>query len=293
MTKRAKDTFFYGKTFINCKGRLIDLSTPHVMGILNVTPDSFYDGGKYRDLKDAVEHGLQMKAEEATFIDIGGCSTRPGSEYPGKEEEIDRVIPVIKALVEKDPEVIISIDTYHPEVAEKAIQSGAAIINDISAGSIFPEMIETVARLKVPYILMHMQGTPTTMQDDPKYNDVVQEVLYWFSQKIARLKELGVNDIIIDPGFGFGKTVEDNYRLLNHLNDFKITGLPMLVGFSRKRMVNRVLGTNPASGLAGTIALNTLALGSGANILRVHDVKEAVEVIKIHTFARSIPSHTG
>lgn len=266
---------------INCKGKLIDLSEPKVMGILNVTPDSFFDSGKNVQLENALKEVEKMLNEGANFIDVGGVSTRPGSAEVPEAEELQRVIPVIELILKEFPETIISIDTFRVKVAEESVLAGAAIVNDISAGNLDYELFKTVARLKVPYILMHMQGTPQTMQKNPQYENVVLEVNQFFSEKINQLKQLGINDIILDPGFGFGKTVEHNYDLMKNLDLIGFGDYPLLAGVSRKSMVTRLLDVKPSDALNGTSLLNFYALQKGAKILRVHDVKEAKEVIKI------------
>ena len=271
----------YQNTTLNCKGRLLDLSEPIVMGILNVTPDSFFDGGKYTSTENVLVQVSKMLDDGATIIDVGGMSSRPGAEVIDEQEELRRVIPVIEQIISKFPEAIISIDTVNSAVAEKSVEAGASIINDISAGSLDEKMFETVAKLGVPYILMHMQGRPETMQANPNYDDLLTDILDFFIEKIGQLRALKVKDIILDPGFGFGKTVEDNYHLLKNIDAFKILGLPLLVGISRKSMIYKVLETSATEALNGTTVLNTLALENGAKILRVHEVKEAVETLKL------------
>ncbi len=266
---------------INCNGKLIDLSSPKVMGILNVTPDSFFDGGKYTSEITIINQVEKMLSEGATFIDIGAYSSRPGAKFISEEEELNRILPIIKILVKTFPEIIISIDTFRSEVAKQCVLNGAAIINDISAGSLDKEMFKTVAELQIPYIIMHMQGTPKNMQLNPTYTNVTQEILYYFSKKTAQLRALGVNDIITDIGFGFGKTIKHNYQLLNQLELFKNLETPILVGISRKSMLYKPLEISPEIALNATTSANTIALLNGANILRVHDVKEAMECIKI------------
>ncbi len=281
MNSQHKNTFFSSKRTLNCGGILLSLGRPLVMGILNLTFDSFYDGGKHKSTDDVFTHVSQMLEEGADIIDIGAVSTKPGAKEITTVEEKNKLIPILKVIKKEYPNAIISIDTYRSEVAKAAVDCGAHIINDISAGSFDKEMFKTISELQVPYIIMHIQGTPMNMQKNPVYNNVVKEVVYYLSKKVEELKRLGVNDIIIDPGFGFGKTVEHNYELLNNLEYFKIFELPLLVGFSRKSMINKVLNTTPSDALNGTTVLNTIALMKGANILRVHDVKEAVETIKI------------
>lgn len=277
-----KNTGFYGKTTINCRGRLLDLSTPRVMGIINLTPDSFYAESRHKITDELLQSCEKMLTQGADILDLGGASTRPGAETVTIDEEVKRVIPAIEAIAKRFPEAILSIDTYWAYVAERAVQAGASIINDISAGQLDEIMYETVAKLNAPYILMHMQGTPGTMQHNPQYDNVVLDVLDSLVCEVAQLRALGVKDIIIDPGFGFGKTVEHNFQLLQGMDALKITGLPVLAGLSRKSMVCRTLGVKPAEALNGTTALNMVALMKGAKILRVHDVKEAVECVKLY-----------
>jgi dihydropteroate synthase len=266
---------------INCKGTLVDLSSPKVMGILNITPDSFFDGGKYTSEKEIISHTEKMILDGATFIDIGAYSSRPGAKPISEEDELNRILPVVTNLVKEFPEIIISVDTFRSSIAKQCILNGAAIINDISAGSLDNNMFKTIAELQVPYIIMHMQGNPENMQANPTYNNIVQELLFYFSNKIAQLRKLGVNDIITDVGFGFGKTVAHNYHLLHHLKMFQNLEVPSLVGISRKSMLYKPLQINPEMALNATSSANTIALLHGANILRVHDVKEAMECIKI------------
>ena len=277
----AKDTFFSRKKTINCGGKLLTIDKPLVMGILNITPDSFYDGGFYVSEIDQIKQTEKMLEEGADIIDIGAVSTRPGAKEVSKEEELKKIVSVIELLLKNFPKIIISVDTYRADIAKNAIESGAKIINDISGGMFDSKIFETVADLNVPYIMMHIKGTPENMQLNPNYSDIVKEIIFFFSQQIDKLKKIGVNDVIIDPGFGFGKTLENNYELLKKLDNFKIFELPLLVGFSRKSMINKVLNTKPYEALTGTTVLNTIALMNGANILRVHDVKPAVETIKI------------
>ncbi|MFZ2284768.1 MAG: dihydropteroate synthase [Lutibacter sp.] len=274
---------------INCNGTLIDLSAPKVMGILNCTPDSFFDGGKYKDLTAIVNQVEKMLNEGATFIDVGAYSSRPGAKHISEEEELNRILPVIKLLKSEFPAILISTDTFRSQVAIQCIHHGACIINDISAGDMDANMFPVIAKLQVPYIMMHMQGTPQNMQKKPIYNDVVSDLLYYFSKKIGELHELGLNDIITDVGFGFGKTLSHNYQLLKHLDLFKKLEAPMLVGMSRKGMLYKPLGITAESALNATTAANTVALLNGASILRVHDVKEAVEAVKIVELLNSKP----
>ncbi len=252
------------------------------MGILNVTPDSFHDGGQYNAVDAALAHTKQMLDDGADIIDIGAMSTRPGAEAISADVEWNRLEPILNAIVSWHPSAIISIDTYHSKVAERAIGAGAHIINDVSAGQLDKNMFPLVAQLNVPYIMMHMQGTPQTMQQKPSYTNVVVEVMKFFSERLAKLRELGVNDVIIDPGFGFGKDLAHNFTLLKQLADFEFFELPILVGVSRKSMINKALGTQPEKALNGTTALHAFALERGANILRVHDVKEAKQVVTLH-----------
>jgi dihydropteroate synthase len=266
---------------LNTKGRLWQVEKPLVMGILNRTPDSFYAGSRWNSEDDILSRADKMLSEGADILDIGGQSTRPGAERISAQEEIERVVPAIKNVLHRFPEAVISIDTFYSEVANQAIENGAAIVNDISAGALDDEMFETVAQLQVPYILMHMQGEPQTMQHNPHYNNVVSDVVKFFSEKIKALRLLGVNDIILDPGFGFGKNQEHNIELMQHLDALSIFELPLLVGISRKKMVQRMIDTDAAGALNGTTALNTIALMKGAQMLRVHDVKEAVEAVKV------------
>ena len=267
---------------INCKGILIDLSLPKVMGILNVTPDSFYDGGSYKSEKDILNQVESMLQKGATFIDVGGYSSRPGAGYVSKEEEQKRMIPVVKLILKEFPETLISIDTFRSTIAKSSIEAGAALINDISAGKLDDEMMSTVGKLNVPYIMMHMKGTPQNMQQNIDYKDLVHDINYYFSERINIARSFGIKDIIIDPGFGFSKTLEQNYELMNKLELLKMAGLPMLAGVSRKSMIYKLLNINSEKALNGTTSLNTVALMKGASLLRVHDVKEAMECISIY-----------
>jgi len=266
---------------INCNRTLIDLTSPKVMGILNITPDSFFDGGKYKNETEIISQVEKMLAEGATFIDVGAYSSRPGAKHISEQEELERILPVVKTLVKEFPEILISIDTFRGNIAEKCIESGACIINDISAGSIDPTLFKTIAKLQVPYIIMHMQGTPQNMQANPTYKNIVTDILNLFSEKIFELRALGVNDIIADVGFGFGKTIEQNYSLLNNLALFQNLEIPLLTGVSRKSMLYKPLELTPEKALNATTVANTIAVLNGTAILRVHDVKEAVETIKI------------
>jgi dihydropteroate synthase len=282
----AKDTFFRKKLTINAGGKLIDLGTPKVMGIINLTPDSFYAGSRKPILTEALQQAEKMLTEGADFMDMGAYSSRPGAEDISIQEEMDRLLPVVELVSANHPEAIISVDTFRSKVAEEGVKAGAHIINDISGGQLDDEMFATVARLRVPYILMHMKGTPQTMNQLAQYDDVFNEVLDYFAEKYHQLKQLGVHDVIIDPGFGFAKTHEQGYALMNRLQDFDILELPVLVGVSRKRMIYKLFEGTAEDALNGTTALNTIALMKGANILRVHDVKEAVEAIKIYLQCR-------
>lgn len=266
---------------LNCKGKLLVIDKPVVMGIINITPDSFYEGSRKQSIKDIVEVAAAMLADGAAILDIGGQSTRPGSERLHTEQEKQRVLPAIEAIISAYPDAIISIDTYNAAVAEEAVQAGAAIVNDISSGDMDEAMLPTVANLKVPYICMHMQGTPDNMQQHPQYTDVTAQVLDYLAQKADACKRAGINDMIIDPGFGFGKTIEHNFTLLRQLSAFKILNCPVLAGLSRKSTVYKTLGTTAENALNGTTVLNTIALMNGADILRVHDVKAAAEAIAL------------
>jgi dihydropteroate synthase len=274
---------FVKKKSLKIKNNIFEITEPMVMGVLNLTPDSFFDGGQYQNIDEILKKVRLMISEGVDIIDIGGASTRPGATEITEEEEIMRVIEPIEEISKAFPEAIISIDTYRAKVAAKAIMAGADIINDISAGDDDEKMIDTVADLKVPYIIMHKQGKPQNMQANPVYENVVKDILKYFSEKLNQLKLKGISDIIIDPGFGFGKTLEHNYQLLKHLKEFEFFELPILIGVSRKSMINKVLKTKPEDALNGTSVLHTIALQNGADILRVHDVKEAKEVIKLIT----------
>ena len=268
---------------INCKGQLIDLTTPKVMGILNITPDSFYDGGSYKDSETILQQVDKMLNEGATFIDIGAYSSRPGSDFVSEDEELQRLIPVVELILEHYPDALLSIDTFRSNIAIQAIEKGAALINDISAGHLDDNMLQTIAALKVPYVMMHMRGTSQTMQSLTDYEDLLKEILFYFSERIEKTKSLGIIDVICDPGFGFAKTLEQNYELLNRLELFKTFELPILAGLSRKSMIYKLLDSTPQQALNGTTALNMVALQKGASILRVHDVKEAMECIQLNT----------
>lgn len=266
---------------INCNGELIDLSTPKVMGILNVTPDSFFDGGRFTNTREVLHRVEQMLTDGATFIDVGGYSSKPNATVVSVQEEKARTIPVVASIVQHFPEAIVSIDTFRSDVAQLCLDQGAAIVNDISAGFLDPLMLKIVANYQVPYIMMHMKGTPQTMNTLTQYDDLIKEILFYFSERIAAARSLGISDLIVDPGFGFAKTIDQNFEVLRHLDLFKSLELPILAGVSRKSMIHKTLQITPEDALNGTTVLNTLALEKGAAILRVHDVKEAVETIKL------------
>jgi len=266
---------------INCKGNLIDLNSPKIMGVLNITPDSFYDGGKFKDSTTVITQVEKMLADGATFIDVGAYSSRPGAENVSETEELQRIVPIVDLLVNKFPEIVLSIDTFRAKVAKECIIAGAAMVNDISAGNLDAAMMHIVSQLKVPYVMMHLKGTPQNMQQNTTYNHLLKDILYYFSEKITDAHEKGIIDIIVDPGFGFSKNLAQNYELMQKLELFNITKKPILVGISRKSMIYKVLKSDAKNALNGTTALNTIALLKGANILRVHDVKEALECIKI------------
>lgn len=277
----AKDTFLNRKQTLNCKGKVVDISQPSVMAILNLTPDSFYQNSRAKSIDDAlgrVEHFVKAGAK---FIDLGAYSSRPGAAEVSEEEELQRMVPTIKAINESFPEVLLSVDTFRAKVAEEGIHAGAHLVNDIAAGNLDEKMLETVAKLQVPYIMMHMKGTPQNMQDSPTYENITKEVFVYFNEKIKTLQNLGVKDIILDPGFGFAKTLDHNYQLLKEMELLNFFELPLLVGFSRKSMITKALGIKTEEALNGTTVLNTAALLKGANILRVHDVKEAVECVEL------------
>ena len=268
--------------YINVRGNLIDLSVPKVMGIINVTPDSFYKESRVTTEEGIIKTASQMLEDGADILDIGGYSSRPGAATITPDEERSRVIAAVKIVSNEFPNAVISIDTFRSDIAMEAVlECGAGIINDISGGEADKKMFQVVKKIQVPYIMMHMQGVPGTMQENPVYEDVVADILRWFGERIIRLQSLGINDIIIDPGFGFGKTALHNFELLRHLGDFSIAGLPVMVGFSRKSMIWKTLGITPDEALNGTTVLNTVALMNGADILRVHDVKEAVQAVKL------------
>ncbi len=266
---------------INCKGQLIDLSTPKVMGILNVTPNSFFDGGKYKNENEILSQVEKMLIDGATFIDLGAYSSKPNAEFVSEEEEISRIVPAINLILKHFPETILSIDTFRSEVAKASIENGAAIINDISAGHLDDKMLAVIGKYNVPYIMMHMRGTPQTMQTLTVYDDIVKEMLFYFSERIAKARSFGINDLIIDPGFGFAKKLDQNYEVFQKMELFNMLELPLLVGISRKSMIYKTLNTSIEEALNGTTILNTLALTKGAKILRVHDVKEAMECVTL------------
>lgn len=251
------------------------------MGILNVTPDSFYDGGNYKNDRDILNQVERMLKEGATFIDVGAYSSRPNADHISEKEELNRLIPVIESILKEFPNALISVDTFRSEIAKQSVDAGACMVNDISAGKMDDNMLQTVASLKVPYIMMHMKGTPQTMTKQSNYENLLKEILFYFSERISAARQLQIMDIIVDPGFGFAKTIEQNYELLNNLEHFRFLDLPLLIGVSRKSMIHKVLGTSPDESLNGTSVLNTIALQKGASILRVHDVKEAMECIKL------------
>lgn len=266
---------------MNAGGRLIDFSSPKVMGIVNVTPDSFFDGGRHNTIDAALRHAEKLLEEGADVLDLGAYSSRPGAANVNPEEEVGRLLPIIDAITTRFPEAILSIDTFRADVARAGVEAGAHIINDISGGTLDEQMFATVAKLQVPYVLMHMRGTPDTMQQLTDYTDLAQEVNLFFGTQIATLRQLGVKDIILDPGFGFAKTLQQNYDLLNRLEELHIHGLPILGAISRKSMIYKKLGITPDEALNGTTVLHTLLLTKGVQILRVHDVKAAKEVIAL------------
>ncbi len=286
-----KSTFFFSNKTICCGGKIREISQPIVMGILNITPDSFFDGGEYEETDRILKRANTLLTEGADIIDIGAVSSRPGAVLLPLEEEINKLVPVLQLLRKEFPSVILSVDTCWSEVAEQAADNGADIINDISGGQFDKRMFQSIAKIKLPYILMHTQGMPQTMQQNPVYKNVVEDVMLYFAERLNKLYELGVNDVIIDPGFGFGKTLGHNFELINRLDEFSIFKELLLVGISRKSMVCKTLHCNPDQALNGTTVLHALALLKGASILRVHDVKEAKECIKIiqtaHSFRQS------
>lgn len=274
--------FLKRKNSVNLGGELIDFSVPVVMGIINVTPDSFYDGGKMEDEKVILSTVEKMIEEGATVIDVGAVSTKPGAQLVSTKIELGRLIPAVQAIRKKFPKIPLSIDTFRSWVAVRIIDEfGPVIVNDISGGTLDSKMFETIGKLEVPYVLSHILGTPRDMQDNPEYTDIIKDISTYLSEKVKRLTKMGVKDVIIDPGFGFGKNLDHNYELLNRLDSFKVFQLPVMVGLSRKSMIWKALETKPEFALNGTTVANTLALMGGADILRVHDVKEAVEAVKI------------
>lgn len=275
-------TVFNKSRFLNLNGQLVALDSPLVMGILNVTPDSFYDGGKFYGIEQALAQIEKMIAEGVDIIDVGACSSRPGSEIISAKEELDRLVPIATVIRKNFHDIVLSIDTFRAEVAKAMVRDfGFALINDISAGSIDAQMFDTVSELNVPYILMHMRGTPENMQDNPVYENLISEMTLFFAQKIKELRLKGVNDIIVDPGFGFGKTLDHNFEILGRLNEFKVFDYPVLAGVSRKSMISKVIDAGSDEALCGTSAAHMIALLQGANILRVHDVKAAVDCVRI------------
>ena len=286
---KPKDTVFSKKNTINCNGQLIDLSKPKIMGIINITPDSFFDGGMHNN-KDQILSSVDKHLNDgADIIDVGAYSSRPGALDVSEKIELERLVFALEIVRNKYPDIIISVDTFRSNIAKKIVKNfNVNIINDISAGEMDENMFDTIAELNVPYIMMHMQGSPQNMQKNPKYEDIINDIITYFVKKIERLKLLGVNDVIIDPGFGFGKTLEHNYKIMHHLSDFNIINLPILVGVSRKSMIFRLLNISPEDALNGTTVLHTLALLNGANILRVHDVKATRETIKLIDMYKNI-----
>ena len=264
---------------INCQGEIIDLSTPKIMGVLNITPNSFYDGGKFKNEFEIINQVQKMLTNGATFIDIGAYSSKPKAEFVSELEEINRIIPIVKLLKKEFPNIFLSIDTFRSAVAERCIEEGAALINDISAGILDEKMMKIIAKYQVPYIMMHLKGTPQTMQSLTNYENIIKEIIYYFSIQISKALELNINDLIIDPGFGFSKTIDQNFEILRNLEIFKNINLPILAGISRKSLIYKTLDINPEFALNGTTVLNTLLLTKGISILRVHDVKEAMECI--------------
>lgn len=277
----TRDSVFRTNSTLRLRGNLLDLSAPLVMGILNITPDSFYAGSRASNVETGVERARQMITDGATILDIGGYSSRPGASAISLEEELDRVLPVIEAILHQFPDTYISIDTFRAEVARQSVEAGACLVNDISGGSLDDRMFETVASLQVPYVVMHMRGTPQTMKLLTSYENLLKELIDYFQQKVYQLRQSNIKDIILDVGFGFAKTIEQNYFLLKNMEVFQILGLPLLAGLSRKSLIYKKLNIPVSESLNGTTVLNTLALTKGASILRVHDVKEAVETVKL------------
>jgi len=281
MNSARKGTEFYLKQSLVCGNKMFNIAKPLVMGILNITPDSFYAGSRFAMRESWMAAARQMLAEGAAILDVGAVSSRPGADTVSEDEELRRLIPVVEELVRTFPCAVFSIDTYHASVAARAVESGAHIINDISAGELDPAMFETISGLGVPYIMMHMKGTPNHMQSNPVYTDVVNDIKTYFERRLEKLCHYGAADVLLDPGFGFGKTIFHNYEILRRLNEFTSIGLPIVAGISRKSMIYKVLDSTPEEALTGTTVLHTLALLNGADILRVHDVREAVETIKL------------
>jgi dihydropteroate synthase len=277
----VQSKLFSSNKTLNLHGKLIDLSDPKVMGILNITPDSFYQGSRFSNPSNILKQTEKMLTEGADFIDVGGYSARPGGTDIPEEEELQRVLPVIQLIKKEFPDAIISVDTFRSEVAKQAVLNGASLVNDISAGDLDSKMLEVMASLKVPYVAMHMRGTPQTMTQHSSYENLIKNITDYFHQKIEQLKRKGIKDIIIDPGFGFAKTIDQNFQLLNQLNYFQVLEKPILVGLSRKSMIWKTLKTTPENALNGTTAIHAVALIKGASILRVHDVKEAMETITL------------
>jgi dihydropteroate synthase len=287
MKSAPENSFFSTNQTLNVQGRLFDLRTPLVMGVLNVTPDSFYDGGRYQTESAILNHVEKLLGEGALFIDVGAYSSRPGATDISVEDESKRALFALQIIMRNFPHALVSIDTFRSDVAYAAVNEGACLVNDISAGDLDPRMFETVARLNVPYIAMHMRGNPTTMTSLTGYENLLKEMVSYFQDKVNRLTQMGVKDVIIDPGFGFAKTVEQNFYLLNQLDYFKLLGKPIAVGLSRKSIIWKTLSISADNALNGTTSLNTIALMKGANILRVHDVKEAMEVVKLVSTLRN------
>lgn len=268
---------------INCKGKLITFETPKVMGILNVTPNSFFDGGLHHSLEKIEQQTQRMLLEGVDIIDVGAYSTQPNAPFVSEDEELERITPVVKHLVNKFPDIILSVDTFRSEVAKQTLDLGAAMINDVSAGNLDDKMMQVVGSFKVPYIMMHMKGTPQNMQQFIDYDDVMHEMIYYFSDKMAQAQQHGIVDVIVDPGFGFSKTLDQNYEVLNKLDLLQNLNVPVLSALSRKSMIYKFFETTPQEALNGTTVLNTISLIKGANLLRVHDVREAVECVKLYT----------
>ena len=283
----SKGTSFGKIRKLTIGNKIFDFSRPKVMGILNLTPDSFFDGGRYTQQEQWLTQTRKMLNEGADITDIGAASTRPGAAFVPVEEELKRLLPALKTLLRAFPDAVFSIDTYHAETAARCVENGAHLINDISGGTFDTNMFDTLARLQVPYVLMHIHGTPENMQQQPLSKGITKQVLSFFEKKVAVLRDKGVEDILLDPGFGFGKTLEGNYELLQNMGQTRVNDLPLLAGISRKSMINKVLGTQPSQALNGTTVLHTLALLNGANLLRVHDVKEAREAIALVEFYRN------